>query len=58
MNDDTTEVPDLRPTQAAPELAWSAEPDPPDDGQPDPDQPAPDRRSWETTAVIGTLDQG
>jgi hypothetical protein len=24
----TTEVPDLHPTQAAPELAWSAEPEP------------------------------
>jgi hypothetical protein len=30
-----TEVPDLHPTQAAPELAWSAEPDPkPDPGPP------------------------
>jgi hypothetical protein len=31
----TTEVPDLHPTQAAPELAWSAEPEPePDPGPP------------------------
>jgi hypothetical protein len=30
-----TEVPDLHPTQAAPELAWLAEPDPkPDPGPP------------------------
>ena len=29
----TTEVPDLHPTQAAPELAWSAEPEP-DPGPP------------------------
>jgi hypothetical protein len=31
----TTVVPDLHPTQAAPELAWSAEPEPePDPGPP------------------------
>jgi hypothetical protein len=33
----TTVVPDLHPTQAAPELAWSAEPEP--EPEPDPGPP-------------------
>jgi hypothetical protein len=32
----TTEVPDLHPTQAAPELAWSAEPEPEPEPEPGP----------------------
>ena len=32
----TTEVRDLHPTQAAPELAWSAEPEPEPEPEPDP----------------------